>query len=69
MAGGGKWWQVVEGGVSRGGGRPLETTGDRKGQFPRTVFHPLRKFIPLVTPPGPRKLRCLLVTSQHINNT
>ena len=33
VVGGGGWWWV-EG----GGGRPLENTGDHKGQFPRTDF-------------------------------
>ena len=35
VGGGGRWWWVVVGGD---GGRPVETTEDHRGQFPRTDF-------------------------------
>ena len=52
--------QVVVGGlvvVGGGGERPLETTGDHRGQFPRTDLGPVTEPSPPPTPPGPLKLR------------
>ena len=38
-------------------GRPMETTRDHRGQFPRTDFGWIPKPSPPTTPPGPLKLR------------
>ena len=41
VVGGGGWWWVVEVAVCGSGGRPLEATGDHRGQSPRTDFGPV----------------------------
>ena len=38
---------------------PPKTTGDHRGQFPRTDFGPVTESSPPPTPPGPLKLRFL----------
>ena len=56
MVGGGWWWWVWVAGS--GGGRPLEDTGGEASSRAQILARPPESS-PLLTPPGPLKLRLL----------